>query len=101
MGPDLPCRSCAHAAGAHLGQARRQLTECLHRLPERIRPSTLAFGGLADGFLPFEVADKTVELRMASIVMKVVQAQHPGVPAVLPSAGKIGDDASASKAQGS
>ena len=46
------------------------------RLPERIRPSILAFGGVADGFLPFEARDqqdREVQLKLASIVMKAVQ----------------------------
>ena len=46
------------------------------RLPERIRPNILAFGGVADGFVPFEARDKQgqeVQLKLASIVMKAVQ----------------------------
>ena len=69
------------------------------RLPERTRPSTLAFGGLADGFLPFQAGGKTVELEMASVVMKAVQAHHPAVRQEAPCAGKIGDDLDAAKAQ--
>lgn len=50
-------------------------------LPERIRPSVLAFGGVADGFVPFDAhtldgqagESQEVELQMASIVMKAVQ----------------------------
>jgi len=50
-------------------------------LPERIRPTVLAFGGVADGFVPFDVStedgkqggSQEVELQMASIVMKAVQ----------------------------
>ena len=46
------------------------------RLPARIRPAILAFGGVADGFIPFEGRDKQgheVQLKLASIVMKAVQ----------------------------
>ena len=47
-------------------------------LPERVRPSICAFGGLADGFLPFDVGGgRTEELRLASIVMKAVQVRPP------------------------
>ena len=56
-------------------------------LPERIRPTVLAFGGVADGFVPFDAhtssnnvssskqdGDKSqAELELASIVMKAVQ----------------------------
>ena len=50
-------------------------------LPERIRPTVLAFGGVADGFVPFDAQtedgkqgeSQQVELQMASIVMKAVQ----------------------------
>ena len=60
-------------------------------LPERIRPTVVAFGGVADGFVPFEgqpassssssvdgEQSKGAELGMASIVMKAVQVgtQH-------------------------
>lgn len=52
-------------------------------LPERIRPSWLGFGSLADGFLPFDLrqdaddnrgggaAAAAASIRMASLVMKV------------------------------
>lgn len=71
------------------------------RLPERIRPSICAFGGLADGFAPFDLPDgTTAELQMASVVMKAVQAHHPAVsPTSMPCAGKLGDDANMVKAQ--
>ena len=48
----------------------------LCRLPERIRPSVLAFGGVADGFVPFEGSHSHFEeeLHLASVVMKAVQA---------------------------
>lgn len=52
---------------------------CADRLPERVRPNVLAFGGVADGFIPFEAKDKggqEVELKLASIVMKAVQVSH-------------------------
>ena len=60
-------------------------------LPERIRPTVVAFGGVADGFVPFDTVTKGlrnqgaagegggvglgvgVELHLASIVMKAVQ----------------------------
>ena len=47
-----------------------------YRLPERIRPSVLAFGGVADGFVPFEGSGGQCEeeLHLASVVMKAVQA---------------------------
>ena len=52
-------------------------------LPDRIRPTVLAFGGVADGFVPFDVQtdssrkgnQKEVELQLASIVMKAVQVE--------------------------
>ena len=50
-------------------------------LPERVRPAICAFGGLADGFLPFDVGGgRTEQLRLASVVMKAVQAcpRRPG-----------------------
>ena len=72
----------------------------LGRLPERIRPSICAFGGLADGFLPFDTGQgPPVELKLASVVMKVVQARCPGIETCMPCAGKFGDDADHSKAQ--
>jgi hypothetical protein len=54
---------------------------CLCSLPERIRPTVLAFGGVADGFVPFDAQtqdgkqelSQEVQLQMASIVMKAVQ----------------------------
>lgn len=70
------------------------------RLPDRIRPSICAFGGLADGFLPFETSEgPPVELELASVVMKAVQARRLGVDTCMPCAGKLGDDADHSKAQ--
>lgn len=72
----------------------------MNRLPEHIRPGICAFGGLADGFLPFQAPKgTTVELQLASVVMKAVQARKPGVETCLPCAGKLGDDADHSKAQ--
>jgi len=90
-------------------------------LPARIRPSFLAFGTLADGFLPFQWESQEKEsagenkehgvplssaVKLASVVMKVVQARHAGIEALRPpgaggyeSAGKLGDDESASKLQ--
>jgi hypothetical protein len=69
-------------------------------LPERTRPTFCAFGGLADGFLPFQLSDGGVaELKLASVVMKAVQARHPQVESSMPCAGKLGDDASHAKAQ--
>ena len=55
---------------------------CFHagRLPERIRPAILAFGGVADGFIPFEAKDSSgheVQLKLASVVMKAVQVMQP------------------------
>lgn len=59
---------------------------CIYSLPERIRPTVLAFGGVADGFVPFDAHTSNnsssskqddnsdhVELELASIVMKAVQ----------------------------
>ena len=54
---------------------------CVCSLPDRIRPTVLAFGGVADGFVPFDAQTEDgkqgegqqVELQMASIVMKAVQ----------------------------
>ena len=54
---------------------------CVCSLPERIRPTVLAFGGVADGFVPFDAQtqdgeqelSQEVQLQMASIVMKAVQ----------------------------
>lgn len=61
---------------------------CVCSLPERIRPTVLAFGGVADGFVPFDAQtedgkqgeSQEVELQMASIVMKAVQVHHLHVP---------------------
>lgn len=51
---------------------------CVASLPEHIRPAVCAFGGLADGFLPFDVGGgRTEHLHLASIVMKAVQARSP------------------------
>ena len=37
-----------------------------------------AFGGLADGFLPFDVGGgRTEQLTLTSVVMKAVQARSP------------------------
>lgn len=86
-------------------------------LPERIRPSMLAFGTMADGFLPFPPSPHahvtpaaqsgaastsnaskpgskaTHEIKMASLVMKAVQAraERLGVPQQA-CAVKLGDD---------
>ncbi|KAL3134655.1 hypothetical protein ABBQ32_007664 [Trebouxia sp. C0010 RCD-2024] len=78
-------------------------------LPERIRPTIVAFGGVADGFVPFEIqsdsssavdGDKSkVELELASIVMKAVQARHPQLPSQQECAAKHGDDDDLVKAQ--
>ena len=52
------------------------------------------------GFLPFETGSGSqVELKLASVVMKAVQARSPGVKTCMPCAGKLGDDADHSKAQ--
>jgi hypothetical protein len=59
-----------------------------------------AFGGLTDGFLPFELPDNSrFELKLASVVMKVVQAHVPNLDTTAECAGKLGDDASMVKAQ--
>lgn len=51
---------------------------CVASLPEHIRPAVCAFGGLADGFLPFDIGGgRTEQLHLASIVMKAVQARSP------------------------
>lgn len=51
---------------------------CVASLPKHIRPAVCAFGGLADGFLPFDVGGgRTEQLHLASIVMKAVQARSP------------------------
>ena len=77
-----------------------ELQSVLCRLPDRIRPGVLAFGGLADIFLPFKADGRTHELKLASIVMKAVRAQHPSIKEyAMPCAGKIGDDANAAKVQ--
>ncbi|DBA73502.1 hypothetical protein WJX77_001486 [Trebouxia sp. C0004] len=76
-------------------------------LPERIRPTVLAFGGVADGFVPFDAQtedgkqgeSRKVEIQMASIVMKAVQARHPKIPSDQDCAGKHGDDDNLVKAQ--
>ena len=79
------------------------LSGCTCRLPQRIRPNILAFGGLADGFLPFDTApgQPKVELHLASVVMKAVQARvHGGQQhGCMPCSGKVGDDTNAAKAQ--
>lgn len=68
------------------------------RLPERLRPSSFAFGTLADGFLPFSDAPSNGKKAapapvLASVVMKCVQARHPATAdTATPSALKIGDD---------
>jgi hypothetical protein len=57
---------------------------CVRSLPERIRPTVLAFGGVADGFVPFDAhtddgkqeESQEVELQMASVVMKAVQVYN-------------------------
>ena len=62
----------------------------------------LAFGGLADQFLPFTTAaGEEATLGLASVVMKAVQATHPqrSHGECMPCAAKLGDDSSASKAQ--
>lgn len=74
----------------------------LARLPARIRPASYAFGTLADGFLPIDAAfrdeaaraadgppgherearcvlEHLHEISLCSVVMKAVQAEHPGV----------------------
>ena len=71
------------------------LVLCVCSLPERIRPTVLAFGGVADGFVPFDahtsnnnssssskhdVSEGQVELELASIVMKAVQVGPGGLP---------------------
>lgn len=71
------------------------------RLPQHLRPSILGFGGLADGFLPFDTpSGEQVTLAHCSLVMKAVQAraQKLGDPPQA-SAVKLGDDESLSKAQ--
>ncbi len=73
-------------------------------LPERIRPAFCAFGGVTDGFLPFELpSGESFKVELASVVMKAVQAHVPGAAAAhelaMPSAGKLGDDANLAKAQ--
>ena len=48
-----------------------------------------AFGGLADGFLPFPLpGGGTAELKLASVVMKAVQARGPS-PQELPNPHQI------------
>ncbi|KAL4421767.1 hypothetical protein ABPG77_009750 [Micractinium sp. CCAP 211/92] len=98
------------------------------RLPARIRPAAFAFGTLADGFLAFdappaggsagsaggsaagaaggapaagEADGGRVSIQLASVVMKAVQNRHAhrGLACSTESAGKLGDDAAASKAQ--
>lgn len=55
-------------------------------LPARVRPAICAFGGLADGFLPFDIGGgRTEQLRLASVVMKAVQARLCRQPSVAPS----------------
>lgn len=59
-----------------------------------------AFGGLTDGFLPFQLPDgASFELKLASVVMKAVQASVPGRTSASECAGKLGDDANMVKAQ--
>lgn len=91
-------------------------------LPPRIRPTAFAFGTLADGFLPVDapfrqeaarMADGTHEheeqvrqllthlheIKLCSVVMKAVQASHPGIEGAA-SAIKLGDGGSESKVGG-
>eukprot|EP00884_Botryococcus_braunii_P006522 jgi/Botrbrau1/15871/Bobra.40_1s0055.1 len=83
---------------SNLSSADEVVSVC--KLPERIRPTFCAFGGLADGFLPFDVGQgRTVTLQMASVVMKAVQARKPGLKSCTACAGKLGDDVPASKLQ--
>lgn len=71
----------------------------LARAPERVRPWAFAFGTLADGFLPFQDATGgEVEVHLGSLVMKAVQARHPGaVGSAAESAAKLGDDSAGGK----
>ncbi|PRW20330.1 hypothetical protein C2E21_9047 [Chlorella sorokiniana] len=71
------------------------------RLPPRIRPAVFAFGTLADGFIPFDCSDggDDAEVKLCSVVMKAVQSERPGLECSCESAGKLGDDVSASKMQ--
>lgn len=71
------------------------------RLPERVKPSAVGFGTLADGFVPFEAPDGTeVNVKMSSIVMKAVQASVRGMEKpVQRCAGKLSDEADESKLQ--
>ncbi|CAL8464515.1 g4050 [Coccomyxa elongata] len=87
---------------SNLRSAEEVLQVC--SLPERIRPAFCAFGGVTDGFLPFELpSGESFEVGLASVVMKAVQAHVPGAAAAdesaMPSAGKLGDDANLVKAQ--
>ena len=59
---------------------------------------------MTDGFLPFELpGGDAFHLKLASVVMKAVQARIPGASAaeelLMPCAGKLGDDAHLIKAQ--
>lgn len=59
---------------------------------------------MTDGFLPFELPNgEAFHLQLASVVMKAVQARVVGAATAenhaMPSAGKLGDDASMAKAQ--
>ena len=93
--------------GSLAAELQYHLYRC--RLPARIRPTMCAFGGLADGFLPFPLpGGGTSVLGLASVVMKAAQARvvgggSPQAAAAsggrMESAGKLGDDVSMSKAQ--
>lgn len=67
-----------------------------------MRPWAFAFGTLADGFLPFQDASGgEVEVHLGSLVMKAVQARHPGaVGSAAESAAKLGDDSAGGKVRG-
>lgn len=110
------CREHGGGAGGHPQQRpalmHSNLSSVDHvkevaNLPERVRPSVLAFGGVADGFVPFDLQQangkqgnsQEVELQLASIVMKAVQARHPKMPSKQDCAGKHGDDDNLVKAQ--
>lgn len=80
----------------------RQHPVSSRRAPERVRPWAFAFGTLADGFLPFQDATGgEVEVHLGSLVMKAVQARHPGaVGSAAESAAKLGDDSAGGKVRG-